>query len=234
MTFTARSVSAALWLVATPLSSVTALLREGTPTRAAVGDWVSYELGGDDVRPTYVRLGVAGEARDPGGQPALWFDVELADHPSFNSPLLQLKLLASRAKGLQLGSISRAIVAFGYDEPRELSDEALQAMLQPEAGEPGTPPSVKWTLKDRPAMRLMTPAGSVRAHAKEVWVETTLWKRLWLSEDVPLLGVAQVELPPVKRRMELRGFGKGYASKIEMPKSGDSKIRVEGYHKSQP
>lgn len=219
---------------AAPLSSVGALLREGTPTRAAVGDWVAYELGGEDTSSAFIRLGVAKEERDASGKPALWFDVELADHPSFNSPLLQLKLLASKSKGLQLGAISRAIVAFGYDEPRELTGDALQAMMQPEGDEPGSTASVKWTLKDRPAMRLMTPAGSVRAHAKEVWVETTLWKRLWLSEDVPLLGVAQVELPPVKRRMELRAFGKGYVSKIAMPKTGDSKIRVEGYHTTQP
>jgi hypothetical protein len=61
---------------------------------------------------------------------------------------------------------------------------------------------------------LVTPAGTVRATPVDVVGEGGLVERVWVSPEVPVLPLAQWELPSVRQRIRVAGFGHGAAPRI--------------------
>jgi hypothetical protein len=56
-------------------------------------------------------------------------------------------------------------------------------------------------------MPLLTLGGTVTARPWEVRFGATLVQRLWLCDQIPLLGLAKLELPAIGYALEARGWG---------------------------
>jgi hypothetical protein len=76
--------------------------------------------------------------------------------------------------------------------------------------------------------RLVTLGGTVTATPIEIRYRATVVKRLWLSDQIPLLHLAKIELPAIGHAMEARDWG--LDAKPQMASADPAaKIRMEQY-----
>ena len=202
-------------------------------TGAKVGQWVTYRFddGGDRVH--FWRIAVVGEEKDALGRPALWLELDVGQHHEMKSPLSQMRLLVARSVGLGKGGVTRAFVSFGVQRPREVEPASLELI------EPGEAPKAAAaeepidrrlaTMTEGMPTRLITQAGTVTARPIEMKVRQTVVKRIWVSEQIPILQVAKVELLPISHSMEVRDYGADAKSLMPPPSPTAAKISLEPY-----
>jgi hypothetical protein len=208
------------------------------PVALKVGDWVTYQMDGGEGRRAYWRLAIVGEEKDSTGRDAQWVEVEIGLHPELASPLAQMRILIADWEGTQASGVLRLIVAMGNDAPQEVSPVALQEPVA-RVLNPGNDHLEGAELKEVRVRtgretRLMTYAGSVVATAVEVLYRDTVMKRLWMSRDVPVLHLAKLELPAIKHVMEVRAFGTGAVSRIQLPSQAASEIQPRHVREQVP
>jgi hypothetical protein len=198
------------------------------PLTARVGEWVTYRLDGGGGRASFWRMAVVGETRDKQGREAVWIEMELGQHPELAAPLAQVRVLVARSVGLSSGGVTRLQVAQGFDRPREVSPEAFPAFLH--APLPPAPPS-GWAgpvqVRTGAALRLMTPAGTLSARPIELVLGRLVVRRLWLSPEVPVLGLAKLELPAAGQVMEVEAHGTDAEPRMAPPAPEAPQIQLE-------
>ncbi len=205
----------AVWLMlaaAAPLPGA-GLVAEGlqeTLSSARVGQWVTFELSGSD-RPYFWRIAAVAEQRDDEGRPAVWLELELGSHPAMRAPMVQLKLLVARGGGLDARAVSQAFIAFGADRPRALAQRDLPRFFARDnpVARAATPLSRDLHVRRGEPTRLLTFGGTVTATPVETRFRDTVIKRFWLCDAVPLLHLAQLELPALGYALEARDWGLG-------------------------
>ena len=205
-----------------------------------VGDWVTYQLNGGGARVHYWRMAVVGEAKDRHGRPALWYEMELGIHPAMRAPLGQMKVLIARAaRPGEPHAISRLITASGFDKPQEYSPEALDFALgeiasteakQRATAKPKAPP----TMQTGKETRLMTFAGTLTAVPVELKYRNTVFKRLLMSREVPVVHLARIEIPGIQQMMDLYDYGVDAKPRMLMPEPNAPKVQVEYVDESFP
>lgn len=202
---------------------------------AKVGQWVTYHLSGGGDRNHFWRLSIVGGERDGKGRDALWLEVDIGTHPKMVSPLLQMRFLYAAAVGLNRDGVTRAYLGYGYEKPVELDEAATARLFDPlEAAQAPEPkPAVGSNLKVVTRIgalsRLVTAAGSVSATPVEFLLRQTVVKRMWVSAQVPILGLAKLELPALGHTMEVRDFGVDARPQMITPVPGTPKVGVERY-----
>lgn len=200
-------------------------------TQAKVGEWATFRIDGGGDRVHFWRLAVVGEETDSKGRPACWLELDMGQHPAMKAPLMQLKMLVARAVGLNAEGVSRVIIAVGTEKPNELADDAAARMLQDDAAPPkpvsGTIPELK-SFTGQPT-RLVTGAGTVTATPVELRLRSSVVKRVWVSEQIPLLHVAKMEIPGIGHTIEVRDYGIDARPQLVMPRPGTAKIKLEQY-----
>lgn len=195
---------------------------------AKVGEWVTYRFDDGAGREYFWRIAVVGEDTDVKGRPAVWVELDIGTHHAMKAPIAQMKVLASRAHGMSAQGVTRMYAAFGVERAREVEPAELPKMMGREpakaAAAPG--PDVKVT-KGAPT-RLLTLGGTVTATPVEVKLRDTVLKRFWLSDAVPILRLAKIELPAIQHAMEVRDWGLDAKPQIVPPEPGAATIRMEG------
>ncbi len=200
---------------------------------AAVGQWATFRIDGGGDRVQFLKLAVVGEEADRAGRPAYWLELEIGQHPAMRAPLMQLRMLVARKEGITREGVSRIFVAVGAERPNELDDEAVAAFFGGDPKKPPPPPAPApiaglTTAVGQPT-RLVTLAGTLNATPIEVRLRSTMVKRIWTSEQVPLLHVARLEIPGIAHTIEVRDFGINGRPQMVLPAPGTAKIRLEGY-----
>lgn len=201
---------------------------------AVVGQWATFKIDGGGDRIQFLRMAVVGDETDRKGRPAYWLEMEVGQHPAMKAPLMQLKMLVARREGITREGVSRIFIALGAEKPNELDDEAVASFFgaevkkPPPAPVPGQPLPGLSTFVGQPT-RLVTLAGTVQATAVEFRLRSTMVKRIWLSEQVPLLHVAKLEIPSIAHTIEVRDFGINAHPQMILPAPGTAKIKLEGY-----
>ena len=74
---------------------------------------------------------------------------------------------------------------------------------------------------------LMTEAGSISAVPVEMRYKATVVRRFWVSNQVPLLHLARIDIPGMDQTLELRDYGANAKPMMLMPSPDEPKIRVE-------
>jgi hypothetical protein len=218
----------ALVLAAAPLPGSALIAERTTVTEARVGEWVTYRLDGSG-RSQYWRIAAVGEETDSKGRPAVWLELDFGEHPRFKAPMAQLKLLVARGHGLNADGLSRAFVAFGADRPREVDPADLPRFLAADGVAAPPRPNAEISVKHGDATRLVTLGGTVTASPVEIRFRSTVVKRFWLCDQVPLLKVAKFELPAIGYAMEANDWGLDARPQMAPADPAASKIRMEGY-----
>jgi hypothetical protein len=126
--------------------------------------------------------------------------------------------------------------AFGTERPREVEPGELPAMLAQKPrppGAPAAPPAPKLEpgtvqVKQGEPTRLITLGGTITASPVEVRVKSTLVKRIWLSDAIPILKLAKIEFPAIEHAMEVRDWGLDAKPQMVSPEPGAATIRMEG------
>jgi hypothetical protein len=225
----------ALVLAGVPLPGGS-LIQEHLPnvlSTAKVGEWVTYrfEDGGAEGRVYFWRIAVVGEQVDVKGRPAVWVELDVATHHAMKAPLSSMKVLAARATGMTRDGISRLIVAYGIERPREVEAADLPKLLgeappksEPEPGRAMPQVSFK---RGEPS-RLVTLGGTVTATPIEVRLQQTIFKRYWLCDQIPILHLAKLELPAIGHSMEARDWGLDAKPELAAPDPAAATIRMEG------
>ncbi|MBK7858361.1 MAG: hypothetical protein IPJ65_07005 [Archangiaceae bacterium] len=225
-----------LLLTAAPLPGG-ALLHEHLPgalATARVGEWVTYRFDGGGDRVYFWRIAVVGEQVDSRGRPAVWVELDVGTHPAMKSPITSMKVLAARATGMSAEGVTRLMVAYGVERPRELEPSELPAMLgrteKAERAAPpkGSPPLPQVQVKRGAPSRLLTLGGTVTATPVEVRLQQTIFKRYWLCDQIPILHLAKMELPAVEHSMEARDWGLDASPQMPAPDPAAATIRMEG------
>lgn len=203
---------------------------------AKVGQWVTYQLNGGGDRNNYWRLAIVGGERDSKGRDALWLEIDIGTHPKMVSPLLQMRFLYAPSVGLNAEGVTRAYLGYGFEKPVELDEAATAKMFapseapeSPQAPLPEAVAKLKVVTRIGALSRLVTLAGSVSATPVEVLLRQTVVKRMWLSAQVPILGLAKLELPALEHTMEVRDFGVDARPQMITPSPGTAKVGVERY-----
>ena len=233
------SALVALLLTAAPLlnspvgQALTQPLRHGI-TGGRVGEWATFRIDGGAERVHFWRIAVVGEEVDTHGRPACWLELDMGQHHAMKAPLLQLRMLVARAVGLNADGVSRVFIAVGTEKPNELTEEAVARLLvddHPPVGAPAQPalPLVELTTFTGKPTLLMTLAGTVSATPVEVRLRSSMVKRIWVSEQVPLLHVAKMEIPAIAHTIEVRDFGIDARPQMLLPQPGTAKIKLERY-----
>jgi hypothetical protein len=200
---------------------------------AAVGQWATFRIDGGGDRVQFIRFAVVGEELDRKQRPAYWLELEIGQHPAMKAPLMQLRMLIARGEGMTKEGVTRIFVAVGAERPNELDDEAVAAFFganpkQPAPVARAAPLEGLTTFVGQPT-RLMTPAGTLTATAVEVRLRSTMVKRIWTSDQVPILHLARLEIPGLAHTIEVRDFGINARSQMVLPAPGTAKIKLEGY-----
>lgn len=198
---------AALLLAVAPLPAELPL-----PAHAKVGEWVTFRL----QDRGYWRI--AAVAQEGSG---VWLELDFGDHPALKAPMATFKLLVDR------GAVTRAIVALGADRPHEIPPAELPRFFSRDKARAGSvDPSI--AVKTLSAQPLLTPRGSVTATPVEVRLRSTVIKRLWLCDSIPLLKVAKIELPAIGYALEAWDWGADarprLASNIPMEQNDTARI----------
>jgi hypothetical protein len=227
-------------LAAMPGKTLLEHLSKGLRT-TQVGDWVTYKLDGGGARVHYWRLAVVGEEKDPLGRDALWLEMEMGTHPAMRAPLSQIRMLIARGTdgvAFRPGSITRLIVAMGFDKPQEYSQEALDwALTKPPQPRPATPaqrPAEPPVVRSGKETRLMTPAGTVTAVPIEVMYRSTVIKRTWMSREIPILQLAKVEIPRIAHALEVFEYGVNAKPRMLLPDPKTPRVKLEYAEKAFP
>ncbi len=206
-----------------------------------VGDWVTYKLDGGGARVHYWRVAVVGEEKDKLGRDALWLEMEMGTHPAMRSPLSQIRMLVARGDGVAFDpdAITRLVVAIGFDQPQEYSQEALEwVVARPE--KPKAPPAPQGKLQSPPVVRsgketrLMTPAGTVTAVPIELFYRSTVVKRTWLSREIPILNLAKIEIPRIAHALEVQEYGVNARPRMRPPDPRKPQVKLEYADKAFP
>lgn len=197
---------------------------------AKVGEWVTYQFDAGDGRVYFWRIAVVGEQLDKQGRPALWVELDVGTHAAMKAPITSMKVLAARAHGMSSEGVTRLIVAWGLERPREVEPSDLPKLLgrEPKSGESaaGRPPIEPQLKKGEPS-RLITLGGTVTATPIEVRLQQTIFKRYWLCDQIPILHLAKMELPAVQHSMEARDWGLDAKPQLFV-EPGAATIRMEG------
>ncbi len=229
----------AVLLTAAPMLSspvgqaLTEPLRHGIPG-SKVGQWATFRIDGGPERVHFWRIAVVGEETDKKGRPACWLELDMGQHHAMKAPMLQLKMLVARSVGFNADGITRVLVAVGTEKPNELTDEAVARLLVDENPRPAPRPAapglpVELTSFTGKPTRLMTLAGTVSATPVELRLRSSMVKRVWVSEQVPLLHVAKMEIPGIGHTIEVRDFGINAQPQMLLPQPGTAKIKLERY-----
>lgn len=199
-------------------------------TGGRVGEWATFRIDGGAQRVHFWRLAVVGEETDKKGRPACWLELDMGQHHLMKAPMLQLKLLVARGVGLNSDGVTRVLIAVGAEKPNELADDAVQRLL---TGDPPSKavalPTVELNTVTGKPTRLLTLAGTVSATPVEVRLRSSMVKRVWVSEQVPLLHVAKLEIPGIGHTIEVRDFGIDARPQMVLPQPGTAKIKLERY-----
>jgi hypothetical protein len=223
-------------LAGVPLPGGT-LIHEHLPNvlqAARVGEWVTYRFadGASEGRVYFWRVAVVGEQLDARGRPAVWVELDVGTHHAMKAPLSSMKVLAARATGMTAEGITRLIVAYGVERPREVEPSDLATLLgrgDRPALEPASGRALpQIVVKRGEPSRLVTLGGTVTARALEVRLQQTVFKRYWLSEQIPILHLAKLELPAVQHSMEVRDWGLDATPQMPPPDPAAATIRMEG------
>jgi hypothetical protein len=219
------------------LAAQMALQMENLPP-VKVGQWVTYQLNGGGDRTHFWHLSIVGGERDSKGRDAVWLEIDIGTHPKMVSPLLQMRFLYAPSVGLNAEGVTRAYLGYGVEKPVELDEAATAQMFLPVAASapteaaapsPAGAPQLKVVTRVGALSRLVTAAGSVSATPVEVLLRQTVVKRMWLSAQVPILGLAKLELPALSHTMEVRDFGVDARPQMVTPSPGTPKVGVERY-----
>ncbi len=205
---------------------------KGALAGAKVGQWATFKIDGGGDRVQYWRLAVVGEETDKKGRPAFWLELELGQHPAMKAPLLQLRMLIARDVGMTKDGVTRLFVAVGADRPNEVTDDAMERLVTPEPVKVAAPANNDLgglsPFTGQPT-RLVTLAGTVTATPVELRLRSSVVKRVWVSEAIPLLHVAKLEIPGISHTIEVRDFGIDARPQMVLPAAGTPKIKVEKY-----
>lgn len=212
--------------------ALTEPLRAGI-TDGRVGEWATFRIDGGGDRVHFWRIAVVGEETDKKGRPACWLELDMGQHHAMKAPMLQLRMLVARAVGLNADGVSRVFIAVGTEKPNELTDEAVTKLLvsdrPPAPKTVDTGPKVALTSFTGKPTQLMTMAGTVSATPVEVRLRSSMVKRIWISEQVPLLHLAKMEIPAIAHSIEVRDYGINARSQMVLPPAGTAKIKLESY-----
>ena len=205
-------------------------------TQAKLGEWATFRVDGGNERVHFWRLAVVGEELDVKGRPACWIELEMGQHAAMKAPLLQLRMLVARSVGMTQDGVTRVFTAVGTEKPKELTDEAVLHLFAPEQSSPAPGPAARpivdlTTTRGQPT-RLLTLAGTVSATPIEVRLRSTMVKRIWVSEQIPLIHLAKLEIPAIAHTIEVRDFGINATSQMALPAAGSPKIQLEKYDDS--
>jgi hypothetical protein len=215
----------------TGAAPLVAHLEEGVSV-GKVGDWVTFLFKAGEERGGYLRLSLVAEEKDVRGRPAVWVEIELGEHPEFEAPLAQVRLLCAKGNALRRDAVTRAIVAMGAEKPTEIRPEDVPAVFgpspRPARSASSKDPEVR-TQRGKPAA-LMTPAGTVQGTPVSLYFRDTLVERVWLSPQIPILGLARWEMPGLAHQVEVQGFGTAAKGRMVLPSPKAPKIRLEPGH----
>src|SRR5690606_20856451 len=84
------------------------------------------------------------------------------------------------------------------------------------------------------AQRVMTQAGSVRAEPIDLFYRGTRVRRIWMSPEIPVLGLAKLEIPGSGYIMEARDYGIGAEPMMALPKPGSATLSLEAIGVTPP
>lgn len=213
------------------------LLRESmqrADNQVKVGQWVTYRFSAPDRKPKFWRFAAVAEEKDKLGRDAVWYEMEAGEHSEFRAPLLQMKMLLAKESGFSKAGMTRLIVQVGASKPQEVSDDMIAQVISPEnepsRDNPTVPipkdPSLLPKTKALPRTSLMTLAGTVSATPVEISVRNTPIKRMWVSEQIPLLHLAKLELPGLDYSVEVRDYGINAKPRMLKPPPELPKIKV--------
>jgi hypothetical protein len=176
-----------------------------------VGEWVTLRLSSTGQRESFLYLALVGEERDTQGTASVWFELEMASHPSFSAPLGQVRFLMTR-KGTQ---ILRAFVGLGASVPQEVPQDRVRSLFSKVVpSSMGAEQALR--MRSGSATVLQTPAGRLLATPVEGTFSETLVQRLWLSREVPLIHIARWEFPVIGHSIEVVGFGRDAKTRVRI------------------
>jgi hypothetical protein len=214
------------------------MLFEAAPERldARVGEWVTYQMDGGPQQG-FLRLAIVAEQKDAQGRDAVWVELEFDQHSELKAPLVQFLMLVARDTGLRAEGISRLFATQGFEKLQEVDADALPFFLgtpQKDGSRSALPPPTARlpvgqgsTVSRGKPTRLMTLAGTVTAEPLEVRYRQLVLERYWVSRQLPILGLAKLELPPIRYTMEVRDYGLDARPRMVPPAPGDKKITLE-------
>lgn len=192
-----------------------------------VGEWVTYRI--KSPRATnYLRIAVVGEEKDKKGRPAVWVEIDAGGHHAMEAPMMQLRFLQARGQPLDREGVTRMFVAIGTGKPQEVEPSRLPEMLG-ERQKPMVQGSYSPELKvsASAAARLMTLAGTIEARKTEIRVGQVLLHQIWVSDRVPLMKLAKLDMPAIRHAMEVRDFGIDARPRMVLPSADEPKLNIE-------
>jgi hypothetical protein len=207
---------------------------------ARVGQWVLYALGGPHRDTRYVRLAVVKPQPGSSGEASRWLEVELGMDAALRSPVARMALEIRTGKG-GVAFVSRVVLAYGWERPVEvegalserwLAATRLASLTAPDGAVPGADVSV--ALSVRPGERLMTGAGTLESTRYEARRQGVALRRVWTSRQVPLLGLARMEVAGSGDFVEVHGFGEGATPRVDIPARPLATMGVEHPGASPP
>lgn len=206
-------------------------LEDGIGT-AKPGDWVTYEMVGGPGRSGYWRIAVVEEQRDALGRDACWLELEMGTHGDMVAPLFRMRALVARDAGFNGVGITRLIVAYGADSAHELAPDAVSQLLTqsgPRSPLPvrASPRTQAPVVREGVPNRIFTAMGTIVATPVEVIDRKVVIKRIWVSEQVPVLHLAKLEIPAIGQSMEVHRYGHDAKAQLPIPAGDQPQIRAE-------
>ena len=209
------SLMAALLCTAAPEGAAQVLLaplQTGTAS-ARAGQWVTYQVTTASGLTVFLRLAAV---KDEPAEHAIWVEVEAGLTAGMESPLLQLALLCERDGDRLTGRVRRAFAAVAH-EPAAPLPPALLAKARMEAPSDDRPPPADFRFRLGAPQDLATRAGRLTARPWELVYKGQVVKRMWMSDAVPLLHLARIEVPAVGQRIDLHDAGEGAEPRVKLP-----------------
>lgn len=203
------------------MSALLLLLPLAVAAPPRVGDWSTFALRRGAEPAVYLRVAVVAEER--GRQ---WVELEVGAEPSMQAPLGQVAALTDPSRPLGADSIERLFLGGGPLPPAEASTALLRATHPLDASrDPGEPPPEVSVQPER----LRTPAGAFRARRVELRRGGTVVERIWLSDEVPVVPLVKLEVPPVGASLEVWAVGHDAVPRVH-GQSSSSLPPFEGYY----
>jgi hypothetical protein len=181
-------------------------------------------MDGGPSRSAYWRLAVVEEQRDALDRDAYWLEIEMGTHGNMVAPLFRMRALVARNAGFNGVGITRLFVAYGADSPHELAPDAQSQLLTKSGHQPSSPTSAGPS-KQGPVVRkgepnrILTAMGTIVATPVEVIDRNVVIKRIWVSEQVPVLHLAKLEIPSIGQSMEVHRYGHDAKAQLPIPPS---------------